>query len=583
MKKHRLPDLGFHNVSYGRLQTHWSLLPLLYSGGAAEDARVVSGKISAGALGEPIIDRLSSIKLIHDFICGKLEAGLSRYTIGSLIRALRQFYSWGDSNIRSLNKKSLEADFLAWAAHLHHRSESLKDIERTSVFILITRVSNLIENALDLNPSGESASRQIKLLARTAIPVPPRKKKPIGAEEERTLYTELFSFGEFLLDLSVALTAAAIRSEDSINIFFRSGKFIEEETMPRAASREAWTPDFANTAACDQDDNGVYRLRPACDQNRYPLVNLRISVELLIFIAQTGMNLSQAAKIRMGRFSYQSHIDGYRVFRVYKNRRAGEVVFSIYREYRPIFEKYLSWRREIFPQPQSENGYLFPFWQSPKIRSLAPPDFTSVKQRCATLGIRYFGPRALRCWRTNWLLKKSPDTALIAELGQHSERTLTGSYERPSLRTISLEVGRFHETLTPNLLASGPGVCLDPEPTLAADTPSDAPQPDCISPAGCLFCVHHRDIETADHVWSLATYRHLKSLELAAYGASHHAGNPNPAAATVSVVSRKLDEFTKIGASQAKWVDEAISRVAEGYFHPRWDGFIQLMETNYGN
>ena len=581
MKKHRLPDLEFHNVPYGKVETRWSLLPLLYAGGAAVDARIVSGKINAGELGKPILGRLPAIKCIHDFLCGELEAGRSRYTVIKLIRVLREVYRWGDSNNRPLDKNSLQRDFLDWDAYLHHRSQNLKEIKNISVYSSVKRISSLLENALGLYGSGESVSRQPKLFIRTGIPLPQRNKTPIGAEEERNLSAALFAFGEFLLDISVALTPAAIRSEDTIKVLFRNGQSIEEKTKPRSVSRAAWDPDTASSGDGTQDGNGVSRTRPACDQNRYPLVNLRISAELLIFIAQTGMNLSQAAKLRIGRFSYQSHTDGYRVFRVHKNRRAGEVAFDIYREYRPFFENYLAWRRELFPLSQAENDYLFPFWQSSKRVSLASPDFASIKRRCKTLGIRYFGPQALRLSRTNWLLKKTRDTALVAEVGQHSESTLTTAYERPSLRTISLEISQFHAVMTPRLLASGPGACIQPEPTLSPGTPSDAPQPDCISPAGCLFCTHHRDIDSADHVWSLASYRHLKSLELATYGDSHHAGAPHPAAATISVVSRKLNEFSEIGAAQADWVDEAISRVTEGNFHPRWDGFIQLMETNY--
>lgn len=581
MKNYRLPDLEFHNVTYGKLETHWSLVPLLYSGGAAENARTVSGKISAGALGKPIRGRLPPIRYIYDFISGELEAGRSKHTIVKLIRVLREFYSWGDINGRPLNLRSLEKDFIDWARHLHHRSEDLKEIKITSVISSVKRISHLLESAISLYRNTDLPSRHSELLARTGIPARQRKNIPIGAEEEKILSADLFSFGGFLLDLCLALTPIAIRSESPIKIRFRNGKSIEVKSTPCSSSRPAWDQHVAITDDGFQDDNGVYRFRPACDQNRYPLVNLRISAELLIFIAQTGMNLSQAAKLRIGRFSYQSHIDGYRVFRVYKNRRAGEVAFVIYREYRPFFESYLAWHRELFPRSQGERDYLFPFWQSPNRVSLASPDFASIKRRCVSLGIRYFGPQALRSWRTNWLLKNSPDTALVAEMGQHSEATLIGSYERPSLRTISIEVGRFHSAVTPGLMASGPGVCIQAEPTLSADTPSGAPAPDCISPAGCFFCVHHRDIDSADHVWSLASYRHLKSLELAAYGDGHHAGDPHPAAATISVISQKLSEFTRIGATQANWVDEAISRVAESNFHPRWDGFIQLMEMNY--
>lgn len=580
MKKKRLPDFDFHNVAYGKLETHWSLLPLLYSGGAGENARLVAEKINAGAFGKPILKRLSAIRCIYDFICGELEAGRSKHTVIKSIRELRQLYSWGDRNDRPLTQKSLEADFLEWANHLRHRSEVAHEIKSNTAYSALKIVSRLIANSFDSSGGDKPVSSSSNLIASTGMSRTKRSRKALNAEEEQTLIANLFSFGEYLLDLSTALTTAAIRSEDPIEVTFRSGKSMKIRTAPRSKSRAAWNQGTI-TSDCEPDANGIRRLRPACDQNRYPLVNLRISAELLIFIAQTGMNLSQAAKLRAAGFSYRSHTDGYEVHRVYKNRRSGEVAFSIYREYRPIFENYLAWRRQLFPSSQSDNDYLFPFWQSPRRVSLAPPYFTSIKRRCSTLGIRYFGPQALRLLRTNWLLKNSHDTALVAELAQHSERTLTETYERPSLRTVSLEVSQFHATWEPVLLAPAPGVCAHPVPKLLASTPSDAPRPDCISPAGCLFCTHHRDIESADHVWSLASYRHLKSLELAAYGDSHQAGKPNPAATAISFISRKLEEFRKIDPSQSSWVDEALSRVAEEDFHPRWEGFIRLMEISH--
>jgi len=43
-------------------------------------------------------------------------------------------------------------------------------------------------------------------------------------------------------------------------------------------------------------------------------------------------------------------------------------------------------------------------------------------------------------------------------------------------------------------------------------------------------------------------------------------------------VSAKLKAFQESSAIRAEWVREARDRVAEGRFHPKWDGFIQCME-----
>jgi hypothetical protein len=75
-------------------------------------------------------------------------------------------------------------------------------------------------------------------------------------------------------------------------------------------------------------------------RTRFPLVNIRIEAELLVFIAQTGMNLSQAHNLRRTQYSYKSTIDGYEV-RDYKERRQGEVLFEIFSDVnqRPIVSR----------------------------------------------------------------------------------------------------------------------------------------------------------------------------------------------------------------------------------------------------
>lgn len=100
-----------------------------------------------------------------------------------------------------------------------------------------------------------------------------------------------------------------------------------------------------------------------------------------------------------------------------------------------------------------------------------------------------------------------------------------------------------------------------------------------MSPAGCLFCDHQRDLDSEDHVWSLATYRHYKSLELARYMRLSKSGAPHPAAAAVERITAKLRRFEASSEVRKCWVREALARVDEGNYHPKWDGFIQLLEA----
>jgi hypothetical protein len=299
-----------------------------------------------------------------------------------------------------------------------------------------------------------------------------------------------------------------------------------------------------------------------------------MEAELLIFIAQTGMNLAQAYKIKIGKFSYQSDTSGYQVRRVFKQRRQGEVEFHIYSEYRTYFENYLEWRNELFGD--DPEGRLFPI-ASPKERPEdSPTDFSAIRKRCKRAGIKFVGASELRKSRTNWLLRRSKSESLTAEMGQHTESTLLQNYARPNHQVAITEISRFLATIDPALAPPGPGACVRAQPLNIPEPDHTAPTPDCINPAGCLFCEHQRDIESLDHFWSLATYRHCKTVELSKYRSTVDLANPTKL--VIENITQRFNQFRE-GSAQAKiWLEEAQLRVDEGEYHPQWDIFIQLMD-----
>jgi len=81
-----------------------------------------------------------------------------------------------------------------------------------------------------------------------------------------------------------------------VKIRFRDGRVLEQWSgLMRPASLAVLQPGYKNIT----NTTSVLRLRAEWEadrtqRTRYPLVNRRITAELLVFIAQTGMNLSQA-------------------------------------------------------------------------------------------------------------------------------------------------------------------------------------------------------------------------------------------------------------------------------------------------
>lgn len=564
-----VPNLTFPTVRYSRTETPWDLRPLLYRGGAAASIRKVAQLISEGKLGRAIEQRLPLVEKLHEAIVGRLAGGGSRYTARTAIVSIRSLYAWADKEGLSPTISSIESCFISWTDYLLHRQRVVGDLSSLSSYGLANVTSSILEEALNLN---------VRLLHKTRITNKRTKKLVLGTQADKKNLADTFAFGRALLDISEALTAEAIRGRLPVHVRFRSGHVIEEwsglvppqklKTLNCTTAPLHRKKQIIRKRAAREDDTSL--------RTRSSLANLRIEAELLIFIAQTGMNLAQAFKLRVSKFSYQSHLDGYQVRRIYKGRRRGEVEFEIYSEYRALFERYLAWRQAIFPT--DKDGLLFPLCSSQGRSADVAPACNSLKKRMALLGIPFFGAQALRKTRVNWLMRRSRDPALAAEMSQHTEEVLFSQYNKPHHQAAIVEISRFLAASDPAISPPGPGACVEAAPEPVPDIPTEAPRPDCISPAGCLFCTHQRDIDSEDHTWSLASYRYYKSLELVRYRPSVGSRSQLPAEAVVDRLTSKLKHILASSDVRALWVKESLARVEEEDFHPKWDGFIRLAE-----
>lgn len=562
-----LPDLTFPMVQYGKHETPLDLRPLLYWGGAGSKANLVAKLISQGDLGEPIVDRILLVKSVHEYIEGKLAGGGRRSSADTAIRRLREFFTWVDKVGGNVTLASVEGMFIEWTDHLLHRQRVVGDISEIHVYQSAVAVAKVFDGVLELRHG---------LLIKTRIRRPKHHKHILSPKTDKQNLEQTFAFGHALLDITGALNVDVIRGSMPVVIRFRTGQIIEEWLKLKPleslkALRETVKPSTRKATLAKraewETDTSV--------RTRHPLINLRVECEMLIFIAQTGMNLEQVYTLKMSKFRYQSHLGGYQVYQVYKGRRHGEVAFEIFSEYRVLFERYLEWRAAMFPG--DDEGLLFPLVTAG--REGNPPAFSMVSKYCRKLGIRFVYSRALRKTRINWILRRSQDPHMTAEMHAHTQETLIRYYEQPSLQVAMLEISRFHARTDPSIVPPGPGLCVELTPMVAPGSPPEGPEPDCVSPAGCFFCMHHRDIDSQDHVWSLASYCHLKTLELARYRPTKKSRTPHPAMVVIERITGKLKYFEQSSEVRRLWVREALARIEEGDYHLRWDGFIQLMEA----
>lgn len=390
-------DLTFPMLEFGATETPWDFQPLLFRGGAAAKVKHVARQIAQGELGSPLPERIELVTRLHEHMADDLAGGGSRFSAQNKIGALRRFFAWSDSEGGYLSLETVADTFIRWTDYLLQRQRVERSFSEGSLYDLTRLTATMLDRALD---------RQASLSKSTRIRKPRGKGKVHTSKADKQNLQNTFAFGHLLADVCNALTLETTIGPLPVCIRLRTGQVLEQWSRllspEKAAARRTrppkpWQIEASRARRAARDEDRTLR-------TRYPLVNLRIESELLMFIAQTGLNLQQAHTLRVEQFHYASHLDGYQV-RTYKNRREGEVLFEIFASYREWFERYLEWRSEWFPN--EPDGLLFPLIRSGGRILEEATQFTNVTRICREVGMPMVRPRKLRGTRINWLLRES--------------------------------------------------------------------------------------------------------------------------------------------------------------------------------
>lgn len=556
MKDKKAPNFPLPGISKSAHAAAWNLNFLLYRGASAKPINQLSAQLLKEQFGPPIEERIAVVTLLHDTLLAALASGYSTVTVKRKLYSLKRFYKWNDDLNMDVTCENIQKSFSAWTDHLVHEIRICRTLKPRYAYDFASMLAKVIQEALELD---------YRLLYKSRLKKP--KIRSISTRREKQNLEDTFTMGQVLVDIANSLTFEHIHKRLPVIIEIRGGLKLEE-----------WCGKVPSDRISLHRSLSARQARSAALENsslisRFPLLKLKIEAEMLIFIAQTGMNKAQAAKIKIGKFTYKSDTGGYTVRRLYKNRAKGTVEFHIYNEYRQHLESYVKWRGRFFPD--DPDGLLFP--NVGRRHREADTDFAAIRKRCIRLGIRFIPARDIRNTRANWLLRRSNDSSLTAEINQHTEKTLLTHYVKPNHQIALIEVSRFIHEIDPALAPPGPGACVEAEPKVIAGSSVKAPTPDCRTPAGCLFCEHQRDLKTLDHTWSLATYRYLKSLEIA--NTRTDISKSEALELTITELSKRLNHFNEEGDEFAGWVLEANARVDEGNYHPHWDFMITMMET----
>lgn len=558
------------NLERSPSQATLDLRCLLYRGGAATRAGTVAEAIAAGSLGEIIQHRIPIVRAFHTIFEDQRIQGASRATILGRVVNLRYFVAFVDNSNSKLDHAHLAELFKAWVSVLHQRQqrgELLKD----TVYVHATRVAATLACALNVPISELIHGARLK-----------KPRKMHGAKADSSNLGVVRAFGGDLCDIISCLSLTRIHGPLPLAITLRS----TGQTYPQWAGLKS---DAHIKAITDPDRAGTISARntlasrqAASDdtslERRYALLNLRTSAEFLVFIAITGVNREQATRLTMGDYRFQSFEDRYAV-RKYKNRKRGEVEFYIYPEYRPMFECYLAFRKQAFPPNYSDRLFVTVAPRSPG-RSNTVLSTYNIKQLLTNAGRPWVTAQMLRNTKGN-MLERAAGSINAARSLQNSLEVFTRHYSRPSHQRAAHEMTAYWESINPSRVtarAAGPGDCQKIDEPRRLNFINDAgPQPDCIDPAGCLFCAFNRGIDSLDYAWSLVSYRTLKRLELVMYKKAFPVESVNPAFMALEVIADRLAAFANKSEANRAWVQESEARIADEMWHPHWEKWIEMV------
>lgn len=568
-------DLLLKGIMIGTHAEPWDLRVLLYKDATSVKRNEVNELIDNGYFGEIVSDRVSVVYLLHNMFTSLLVSGIAQPTITSYLRNLWDFLRWVDSNNLPCSEDTIVSSFDAWTEHLVYRVFYKKDLKHYVAYKRASTVANVIAKALSM--PGNKPGHNLMLNTRLTRPSKHKSSLSTQADKQNLAYT--FEFGRILTAICQKLDLVTVRGPVPIRLSFDNNKVI-------TIAGNLINPDLdVSTIRSSSDRTRAIKARQALpdgeslfeSNKRSNILNIRIGAELLIFLAQTGMNLAQADSLKSEDFRWQSNGEDYDVFRVYKGRRQGEAIFSCYNTYREHLQTYLKWLNDTGLKELDDR--LFPFIN----RGIIPA-------RCSqrTLGsirilfkkndLKFINPSELRNTRVNWLIRHTDNLNLTADQMGHSPEVLVRDYLRPHHQRATSEIINFHNSYIPSIESPGPGVCIgQSRPQKITSAPDEAPIPDCISPEGCIFCTHHRDIMSPDYCWKLASHLRLKTLELGEYKPSEK-NYTHPACLVINRINLKLDAIAKSSSIREQWVVEARDSIRSGHYHPQWSGFINLLE-----
>lgn len=378
--------------------------------------------------------RLPIVEALTDYFNGLMAQRKSSASIYSYVSSLTLFMRWADRVDFDLTheRASIEAAFLKHDEHIYRKAWGTKEIKQSVAYGHMQRVAQCLSAVLNRAPYDG-----LKHSSRVSKAYKWPRATSVSRSAEKQHLGDAQALGYFCVDLGNALTIEAIHGKlpiivDTLRPDGMRGTF---EVLPPRYQRalegndRKYTPEITRKL-CEPTDK--------LNQYRGWLLRLRLLAEFVIFVYQTGINVTSALRIERQGLKFKSAGGSGWYVTSRKGRKHGAVSFPIYDDYRPRLKQYIKFVDYFFP----DAPYLFPL-VSETGRSLGRLQYNNIRECCSRAGIPWMPPRTTRKTRVNFLDRTVGDPDVSAEMAQHTRETFKQNYERPSQQRAMAALTHF--------------------------------------------------------------------------------------------------------------------------------------------
>ncbi|KZY78287.1 hypothetical protein A3740_01045 [Oleiphilus sp. HI0068] len=573
------PNLWIDARNYSLESNRYNLQRWLYDSIPVADIRRDDFKqrLDTGFYGEIKTDRITLVLKLKEYIEDQCASGKSVLTINTIISQLSTFFGWVSSNSpigKTISLNTAEDHYYEYAEYLYEKAEN-KSLTPRSAQDMCINIGASLSFALE-------KSRSNVLFNRTRINKKTRGSRKYSTDKsDKQDLNKAFLYCEWLHKVATSITINDMYGQLPIRIDVNESYLpvdiieIYSGQKPKSEYTKQHHLSCKQNAVKPGQQFDPISLNSNLNWDRKKLVNYIVVVQSQFFIAAAQTPNPSVVYELVG--SPKKFIDNGDTFLIkgFKGRKGGEYHCEIFKDYKKDLKQYLAFKNHFFP----ETDLLFPIFKRipGEIGMVKVGLYKNVKNRVAKSGVEFITPRKLRSTYSNWLKRRSGDEDYTADVMNHSVQTFRQDYNKPNQQKAITEVTRFWNendflgSKKTSIIASD----CNGTPESVKDIPQNLVKPNCVNPSGCLWCKNHRDIDSFDYVWSLCSFRKLKTLEILI---SRTEDICSALDLTIERVTQKISWFREKSQTKKLWVDDSEQRMEEGDYHPNFTNIIEILE-----